>query len=242
MANDNRGSTINDQQSAVNGRLSAVNGRRAIFLDRDGVINRMVYNPEFGLVDSPANPDEFQLLPDAGEVVHQINQLGFLAIVISNQPGIAKGKFTPAILDAITEKMHRELSKAEGRLDSIYYCLHHPQAVLDKYRIECDCRKPKPGLLKQAAQEWDIDLEHSYFIGDGITDIAAGQSTGVRTLFVSSRKPYILDELFRHKVQPTYIVGSLVEAVQAIRAIESGDGERIEPFLFRGFLINRSAG
>ena len=208
---------------------------RAIFLDRDGVINRMVYNPEFGLVDSPTNPDEFQLLPGVGETVHKINQLGILAIVISNQPGIATGKFTPDILEAITEKMHQELSKTEARLDFVYYCLHHPQAALDEYRLECDCRKPKPGLLKRAAQEWDIDLEHSYFIGDGITDVVAGQSADVRTLFVSSRKPYILDELFRQKVHPAYMVGSLVEAVQAIRAIENDNGKGIEPFVFRGF-------
>ncbi len=208
---------------------------RAIFLDRDGVINHMVYNPEFGLVDSPANPDEFQLLPGVGEAVHQINQLGLLAIVISNQPGIAKGKFTPAVLEAITEKMHRELSKAGARLVSVYYCLHHPQAALDEYRVECDCRKPKPGLLKQAQKELDIDLEHSYFIGDGITDIAAGQSAGVCTLFVSSRKPYILDELFRQKVQPAYMVGSIKEAVQVIQAIENGNGEDVKPFEFTGF-------
>ena len=208
---------------------------RAIFLDRDGVINCMVYNPEFGLVDSPANPDEFQLLPDVGEAVHQINQLGFLAIVISNQPGIAKGKFTHTTLEAITDKMHRELANTEARLDSVYYCLHHPQAALDEYRLECDCRKPKPGLLKQAGQEWEIDLEHSYLIGDGITDIVAGQAAGVCTLFLSSRKPYILDELFRQKVQPDYIVGSLVEAVQVIRTIENGNGEGVKTFKFTGY-------
>ena len=189
---------------------------RAIFLDRDGVINRMVYNPEFGLVDSPANPDEFQLLPDVGEAVHQINQLGFLAIVISNQPGIAKGKFTHTILEAITGKMHRELAKTEARLDSVYYCLHHPQAALDEYRLECDCRKPKPGLLLQTAQEWDIDLEHSYFIGDGITDVLAGQAAGVQTILISSKKLYLYDALAQRNANPDYIVDNLDDAVEII--------------------------
>ena len=194
---------------------------RAIFLDRDGVINHMVYNPEFGLVDSPANPDEFQLLPGVGEAVHQINQLGLLAIVISNQPGIAKGKFTPAVLEAITEKMHRELSKAGARLDSVYYCLHHPQAAIDEYRVECECRKPKPGLLKQAAQELDISLEHSFFIGDGITDVLAGQSAGVKTILVSSRKLYVYDALAEQNANPDHIVSSLAEAVEIISSAQS---------------------
>jgi len=194
---------------------------RAVFLDRDGVINRMVYNPEFGLVDSPAKLNEFQLLPNVGEAIHQINQIDVLAIVISNQPGIAKGKFSHAILEAITEKMHRELSKAGARLDSVYYCLHHPQAAIDEYRVECECRKPKPGLLKQAAQELDISLEHSFFIGDGITDVLAGQSAGVKTILVSSRKLYVYDALAEQNANPDHIVSSLAEAVEIISSAQS---------------------
>ena len=211
---------------------------RAVFLDRDGVINAMVYHAEFGLVDSPANPDEFNLLPGVGEAVRLINQMGFLAIVISNQPGIAKGKFTLPLLEATTNKMHRELALTGARLDAVYYCLHHPETLLEEYRIVCECRKPKPGLLLQAAREWDLDLERSYFVGDGVTDMAAGQSVGNTTLFVSSRKCYICDELARHSVQPDYIVGSLTEAVQVIQMIEHGDRHDLEPYVFTGSTLS----
>ena len=148
--------------------------RRAVFLDRDGVINRMWLHPEFGTVDSPASPEQFELLPGAGEAIAELKRLGLLVIVVSNQPGIAKGKFTPALLAAIEHKMVAAIEAAGGHLDAVYNCLHHPDAVLDEYRLTCDCRKPRPGLLVRAAREWDIDLSRSYLIGDGVTDIAAG--------------------------------------------------------------------
>jgi D-glycero-D-manno-heptose 1,7-bisphosphate phosphatase len=205
--------------------------QRAVFLDRDGVINHMVYNPDYGLVDSPIKPSEFALLPGVGEGVKQINEMGFLAIVISNQPGIAKGKFCKELLDAITDKMHQTLNAQGAKIDSVYYCLHHPDAVLEEYRQNCHCRKPKPGLLEQAANEWDIDLSTSYFIGDGITDVAAGQAAGAICLYVGSRKEYVLDEFYRKGVEPDYIVGSLLEATHVIRKIENGE-KGMESFVF----------
>ncbi len=204
--------------------------QRAVFLDRDGVINRMVYHPEFGLVDSPANPDEFQLLPDAGASVRLINQMGLLAIVVSNQPGLAKGRFTLSLHQAITNKMQRAVEEAGGRLDGVYYCLHHPHAVLEDYRYTCICRKPKPGLLLQAAREWHIDLASSYLVGDGITDMVAGQFVGTRNIFVSSRKCYICDEVARQEAQFDYIVSSLAEAARVIEKIESGDGHNLTEY------------
>ncbi len=152
--------------------------QRAVFLDRDGTLNAMVYNPDFGLVDSPANPLEFTLLPGACAAIRRINQAGMLAVVVSNQPGVAKGKFTPAILMQITQKMHGELQHNGAKLDAVYYCLHHPEAALDDLRLTCECRKPKPGLLLRAAQELDIDLARSFMVGDGITDIQAGRKRG----------------------------------------------------------------
>ena len=208
---------VNGRQSAISGRSSAVGGRKAVFLDRDGVINRMVYQPDFGLIDSPNNPDEFFLLPGVSRGVRQINEMGLLTIVISNQPGVAKGKFTEKLLKATTDKMHRELASEGARLDAVYYCLHHPEAMVPKYRSVCDCRKPKPGLLFQAAQEWGIDLRGSYFIGDGITDVLAGQAAGTQTILISSRKPYLYEALSEHNANPNYIVASLDEAVNLIR-------------------------
>jgi len=213
---------------------SPISGRPAVFLDRDGVINAMVYNAEFGLVDSPGNPDEFELLPGVAEAVRQINALGFLAVVVSNQPGIAKGKFTPALLDATTGKMHAALAQHGARLDGVYYCLHHPQAVVPEYHQPCECRKPCPGLLFQAARDLGIDLAASYMVGDGISDVAAGHAAGVQTLFVSSRKCYICEELAHQRVRPDFMVRDLPEALKVIRLARAGDRAGLEPYLFHG--------
>lgn len=207
--------------------------KKAIFLDRDGVINEMVYHPDFGIVDSPANPDEFELLPGVGGAVRRINEMGFLAVVISNQPGVAKGKMSISLLEATMSKMERLIQAENAYLDGIYYCMHHPNAKLEEYRTICDCRKPKPGLLLQAAGELDIDLANSYFIGDGITDVKAGKAAGCQTILVNSRKCYLCDELSRQGVKPDYMAGNLNEAIQAIMSIESGDLSMIEKFEFK---------
>ena len=198
--------------------------KRAVFLDRDGVINAMVYNAEFGLVDSPANPREFRLLPDVPDAVRLINQLGYLAVVISNQPGIAKGKFTPALLEAMTHQMRSDLAAQGARLDAIYYCVHHPEGVIKPYRQVCDCRKPKPGLLLRAAEELGIALDQSYFIGDGISDLQAGQAAGTTNILVySSFKCYICEELNRHDVQPDHTVNNLYDGARWIQQFARRD-------------------
>lgn len=193
---------------------------RAVFLDRDGVINHMVYDVEFGLVDSPANPDQFTLFEGIGAAIASLNCLGLLVIVVSNQPGIAKGKFNADLLEAMTDKMTAAIQGDGGKVDAIYYCLHHPQSSLPEYALKCGCRKPRPGLLLQAAKEWNIDLRQSYMVGDGITDVLAGQAAGATTLFVSSRKCYICDSLAEHNTEPDYMVADLVEAADLIQNIE----------------------
>lgn len=211
---------------------------RAIFLDRDGVINRMVYNPEFGTVDSPANPEEFEMIPGVSDGIRQINDMGYLAVVISNQPGVAKGKMTNHLLELTMQKM-ADLLKLEGAyLDGIYYCMHHPQAKLTEYRTVCDCRKPKPGLLYQAATDLDINIKESYFIGDGITDVVAANEAGCTSILVNSRKCYLCDELSRQKVQPDYIAKELLDALRAIKLIENKVSEKVEPYKFNCRLDN----
>jgi D-glycero-D-manno-heptose 1,7-bisphosphate phosphatase len=190
---------------------------KAVFLDRDGVINAMVYDVEHGLVDSPANPDQFTLLPGVGQAVRTFNEMGWLTVVISNQPGIAKGKLTPALLDAITSKMHGELARDGARLDGVYYCLHHPDAVLDDYRVMCKCRKPRPGLILRAAADLDVDLHRAYMIGDGVVDVQAGRAAGCRTVFVGRRKCYLCRVFDENGGQPDHLVGSLLEAVGIIK-------------------------
>lgn len=184
-------------------------------------------------MDSPANPDQFELLPGAGQAIAELNGLGLLVIVVSNQPGIAKGKFTPVLLDAMEQKMKSNIEAAGGKLDAVYYCLHHPDALLEEYRVRCECRKPEPGLLLKAAREWNIGLDGSYMIGDGVSDIAAGQSAGATTLFVNARKCYNCEALADHAAGPDYLVADLKEAAMVIRKIECGDLESVETFVLR---------
>lgn len=189
---------------------------KAVFLDRDGVINEMVYHKEFGILDSPANPDEFKLMPEAGESVARLNRAGFKVIVVSNQPGIAKGKYTLKILKEINKKMIRELKNFGAKLDGIYYCLHHPQAKKKKYKIICNCRKPKPELVFKAAREFEVDLPSSYMIGDGIIDIEAGRASGVKTILLANPKLDLMSFLKEKDVNPDHILRNLPEAVQFI--------------------------
>lgn len=191
--------------------------KRAVFLDRDGVINLYVSNAEFGTIDSPATPDEFALADGVLEALGSFQSLGFLLIVISNQPGIAKKRFSTALLDATTNKMRLECGNL---LDAVYYCLHHPQAVLPEYRQSCECRKPKPGMLLQAANDWNIDLTRSYMIGDSVVDIKAGKAVGTTTIFVGSRKCHLCAELEKQRVRPDFMAEDLRAAAEIVRALE----------------------
>jgi len=189
-------------------------------MDRDGVINEIIYHQEMGIIDSPFTVEEFCLLPQVAEAVRLINRMGFKAIVISNQPGIAKGHFSNETLDLVTEKMKSELAEGGASLDAIYYCLHHPYAGNGNYRKECDCRKPKPGLLLQAAREEDIDLTSSFMIGDGLTDIQAGQSAGCKAILLGRMKCDLCRIMQDMEVTPDLIVPNLLEAVERIQGGE----------------------
>lgn len=206
--------------------------RRAVFLDRDGVINKMVLHPDFGIIDSPANAEQMTLISGVGAAIASLNKLGLLVIVVSNQPGIAKGKFTPLLLDAMEAKMRADIEAEGGKLDAIYNCLHHPHAVLTQWRAHCSCRKPKSGLLEQAALDWQIDLPRSYMIGDGVSDIMAGQMVGVTTFLISSRKCYVCEALAAHRVRPDYLVEHLGQAAAVIEALETGDRHVAQSFAY----------
>ena len=157
---------------------------RAVFLDRDGVINAMVPSSEGP--DSPKSVDEFKLLPGAAAAVRMLNRLGLPVVVISNQPGVAKGKFPSANLEAMTKRMEEALRDDQAKLQGIYYCMHHPLAVVDNYRKLCDCRKPMPGLLVQAAKDMNLILVGSYMVGDQPKDMAAGKAVGCTTVLVGT--------------------------------------------------------
>jgi len=193
---------------------------KAVFLDRDGVINAMVYHPDYGIIDSPNNPDEFKLLPGVGEAVKRINEMGFLALVVSNQPGVGKGKFTLKILETVDKKMKEKLAQYGAHLDKIYYCLDHPEAVIKEYKKNSPYRKPEPGLLLKAAEEFKIDLSSSYMIGDGLTDVQAGKRAGCKTIFLGREKCDVCKLMQDLQVKPNFIVPNLPEAVKLIGKLE----------------------
>ena len=159
---------------------------RAVFLDRDGVINRLVHRSQDtgDEWDSPYLLSEIEIIEGVGEAIQKINGLGFLAIIVSNQPGVAKGKCDLDFLDKATDFIRSKLLQQNAFIDDVYYCLHHPDAVNEAYRVICECRKPKPGLLFQAAQDHEIDLSRSYMIGDRITDIFAAEAAGCEAILV----------------------------------------------------------
>jgi histidinol-phosphate phosphatase family protein len=156
--------------------------KKALFIDRDGVINLMAPSETEGF-DSPQTLDQVELVPGVAEVIAFCNAQGVPVIEISNQPGAAKGKMTFEHLEAIEARVHKLLAGKGAKIDASYRCFHHPKATVAEFLLECDCRKPKPGLLLQAAQEMDIDLEKSLFLGDAASDMEAGQAARCKTLF-----------------------------------------------------------
>jgi D-glycero-D-manno-heptose 1,7-bisphosphate phosphatase len=193
---------------------------RAIFLDRDGVINQVVYHQEIGVIDTPFTPEQFVLLPKVGQAIRTINRMGFKAVVVSNQPGIAKGHFNLNTLKKTEKKMNRALAQENAFVDRAYYCLHHPKEGQAKYRGICSCRKPKPGLLLKASEEMDINLKSSYIIGDSISDIQAGKKAGCKTILIGNHKCDLCRLLTKSKVKPDYIVDNLYNAVKLIKTRE----------------------
>ena len=166
-----------DYQLGIVQARSFTNKQKAIFLDRDGTINKYV-----GFLRSK---EEFELLPDVANAIKKINHSEYLCIVITNQPVIARGEVTFEELDMIHNKMETELGYEGAYIDAIYFCPHHPhkgyEGEIPELKIECTCRKPKPGLLLQAAEEYNIDLSASWMIGDSENDILAGKNAGCRT-------------------------------------------------------------
>lgn len=161
-------------------RKNLENKQKAIFLDRDGTINKYV-----GFL---RNIDDFTLLEGVGKAIRKINDSGYLAIVVTNQPVIARGEVTVEQLHEIHNKMETLLGKEGAYLDAIYYCPHHPDSgyagEVKELKIDCDCRKPKPGMMLKAAKEFNIDLENSWMIGDGENDVLAGKNAGCKTALI----------------------------------------------------------
>ncbi len=188
-----------------------MNGRRGIFLDRDGTISE-----EVGFID---RIERFHLLPRAAEAIRRINGSGFLALLVTNQSGVARGLFDEALVAAVHSRLTGWLASEGARLDGIYVCPHHPREGKPPYRTDCDCRKPRPGLLARAAREHDVDLSSSYMIGDKAADIETARNAGAAGILVLTGygQQDLRDRIPRSAAaQPVFVATDLLDAVQWI--------------------------
>jgi len=180
---------------------------KAIFLDRDGVIceNRDDYVKSW---------EEFVWVPGAKEALSRLNSNGYITVVITNQSVVGRGIISREIVEEIHQRMVKEVTQTGGKIEKIYYCPHKPEDG-------CSCRKPEPGFLLEAAEDFELDLRSSYFIGDMITDIEMGHKVGCRTIMVKTGKGLSqLADRAHWKVNPDYIVSDLSEAVALILKLE----------------------
>lgn len=187
-------------------------GRPAVFIDRDGCLTE-----EMGYVN---HVSRIRLLPRSAEAVRKLNEAGLPAVVVTNQAGIAKSYFSEAVLEAVNEEARRQLGKGRARLDGLYVCTHHPDEGEAPFRADCDCRKPRPGLLLRAARDLDLDLGASVVIGDKMSDVATARAVGAAGVLVLTGYGRGEWEHRRHlwTDKPDHVADDLLEAVEWVLA------------------------
>lgn len=186
--------------------------KRAVFLDKDGtLIEDVPYN---------VDPEQIQLTVGAS-TLRQLHDEGYLLIVISNQSGVARGYFPEAALAAVEKRSRDLLAEFGVPLTDFYYCPHHPEGTVAEFAIACNCRKPEPGLLLQAAQDYSIDLSRSWFIGDILNDVEAGQRAGCKTILLDNGNE--TEWIFSRYRVPHYRVTNLTDATNIILSVNTTD-------------------
>lgn len=197
--------------------MSEIVKRPAVFLDRDGTINE-----QMGYIN---HLSRFVLLPGSAAAIRLLNEHGIPVFVVTNQSGLARGYFPPVLLDEVHTKMTEMLAAEGAHVDGIYICPHHPEAKEERYREDCDCRKPKPGLFTRAALEHNIDLGASYVVGDRWSDLKAADVCGATGILVLSGygrgdRDYIGPS---QEIQPAHVAEDLGGAVSwIIASLKSG--------------------
>lgn len=186
----------------------ASGGRPAVFMDRDGCLIE-----EAGYIN---HPSRVRMLPRSPAAVTRLNRAGIAAVMATNQAGIARDYFSKETLEAVNAEVERQLGEQGAKLDELYVCTRHPAAGQPPFRLACDCRKPKPGLLLRAAAEMSLDLSRSAMIGDKPSDIGAGQAAGVATVLVLTGYGRGEWEYRRHEwtVKPDHVAADLFDAVE----------------------------
>jgi D-glycero-D-manno-heptose 1,7-bisphosphate phosphatase len=192
--------------------------RRAVFLDRDGTINKDVGYPN--------SYDMIDIFPYSFEAVKKINQAGFLAVIVTNQSGIGRGYIEEKNLHDLHRKMGGIFGQHGAHFDGIYHCPHYKDAENPEYRGECSCRKPKPGMALQAAQDLEIDLTQSYMIGDKEEDILFGNNCQASSILVlTGFGTKTLPKLQEKGIEPAYVANTLDDAIEWILKKENLEHE-----------------
>lgn len=192
----------------------------AIFFDRDGVINELVYEPKSGVIDSPLKASQINLVYGIVELIKAVKDLGFMTIVCSNQPAVGLGKTTLENFKEVNRKVCSLLRTQGAILDYEYFCMHHPFAKIKKYKLNCECKKPNTGLLLKSAKEHNIDLSKSWMIGDGVDDVIAGKNAGCKTILlanINSLENLRIIEKQLGKIKPDFIIKRLPDAIKIIK-------------------------
>lgn len=191
---------------------------KVLFIDRDGVINKVVKNMN-GDYDSPQNVKDVFLVEGIEKILALANMNNLKVVEISNQPAVAKGKISMKILNEIDLKIDNLLKEKGVKIDYKYICYHHPNGIIPELTLDCDCRKPKPGLLLQAAKDLNIDLNNSVFLGDRDWDVLAGKAAGCKTIIYLFKEDNLEKLDYALKSPADYKVWSLKEAFKIIKKL-----------------------
>ena len=190
--------------------------RRAVFIDRDGTISE-----EVGYVN---HVTRYRVFPFAAEALRLLHDAGWLAVLVTNQAGVARGYFREELIGEVHARLAAELGRGGARLDAVYYCPHHPSVGEPPYRQDCDCRKPRPGLIRRAAEDLGLDLAGCWMVGDRYSDVELARNAGVRSALVLTG--YGRGELEHQSHvwprRPDLVAENLLEAAREI--VKAGDG------------------
>lgn len=188
---------------------------KAVFLDKDGTL----------IEDVPYNidPDKIKLYPEVGKALKHLKKAGFKLVVISNQAGVAKGYFKEEDLEEVEKLLGKMLEQYNVVLDGFYYCPHHQEGLIARYAKDCACRKPKAGMILQAATDLEIDLTRSWMLGDILNDVEAGKRAGCKTILVDrgNETEWVINEMRK----PDFTVKDLKEAAKEIIVLTKNDKE-----------------
>ncbi len=181
---------------------------KAVFLDRDGTLIRHV--------DLMRRIADLKFFPSTAKVVQGLNQLGFLVVIITNQPVVARGLATPEEIDQIHAVLVDRLKKKNAKIDAVYFCPHHPNADIKKYRLKCRCRKPEPGLILKGLKKYKIDPKQSFMVGDAMIDVVSGKRAGLKTILVKTGPGHTRDAEFA-SIKPDFTARNLSQAYKIIK-------------------------